>query len=352
MTASPESSREDGSAARSQTVSGRGVAAVEPQIAAPHGRVPDFFIVGQPKSGTTALYEMLRSHPQIFMPDLKEPRFFASDLPSPFNERPNGEPPKTFEDYLALFAPATAEQRVGEASTAYIWSDTAAGLLARAQPDARIIVILREPASFIRSMHLQLLQIRVERERSLRKAIAMEDARREGRNLPAVVSNWPKVLIYTDRVRYVEQLRRFHAAFSPEQVLVLIYDDFRSDNEATVRAVLRFLDVDDTVPVAASEANPTVRLRSVRLDETVRALSVGRGPLNRTVRSTVKALTPRRLRRRAQRAVRSHVVFGSPQPPDEELDAELRRRFRGEVVALSEYLGRDLVSLWGYDSLD
>ncbi len=352
MTASPESSREDGPAGRSEGVSGRGVAAVQAQIAAPHGRVPDFFIVGQPKSGTTALYEMLRAHPQVFMSELKEPRFFASDLPSPFNERPGGQPPKTFEDYLALFDRATPEQHVGEASTAYIWSDTAAGLIASAQPDARIIVILREPASFIRSMHLQLLQIRVERERSLRKAIALEGARREGRSLPAVVANWPKVLLYTDRVRYVEQLRRFHEHFGAERVLVLIYDDFRSDNEGTVRSVLRFLDVDDTVPVAVTEANPTVRLRSVRLDESVRALAVGRGPVNRAFRGTIKALTPRTLRRRAQRAVRSRVVFGAPQPPDAQLELELRQRFRGEVVALSEYLGRDLVGLWGYDSLD
>ncbi len=317
-----------------------------------HGRVPDFFIVGQPKSGTTALYEMLRSHPQIFMPDFKEPRYFASDLPSRYNDRPSGAPPETYADYLALFEPAGAEQHVGEASTAYIWSHTAAGLIAQAQPQARIIVILREPASFVRSMHLQLLQIRVEKEKSLRKALALEDSRREGRNLPDTISNWPRVLLYTDRVHYVEQLRRYHTAFSPEQVLVLIYDDFRRDNAGTVRKVLRFLEVDETVPIEMSEANPTVRMRSVRLDETVRAVSVGSGPVTRAVRSAVKTLTPRDLRVGAHRAIRRHVVFGAPQAPDEKLALELRRRFKAEVVALSEYLGRDLVSLWGYDALD
>jgi sulfotransferase family protein len=294
---------------------------------------------------------MLRSHPQIFMPDFKEPRYFASDLPSRYRERASGEPPESFEDYLSLFAPAGAQQRIGEASTAYIWSQTAARLIADAQPAARIIVIIREPASFVRSMHLQLLQIRVERERSLRKALALEDERRSGRQLPDVVARWPQVLLYTDRVRYVEQLRRYHELFGREQVLVLIYDDFRGDNEGTVRGVLRFLDVDDTAAIEVSEANPTVRLRSVRLDETVRAVAVGRGPATRAVRSTVKALTSRGLRRGAQRAIRRHVVFGAPQSPDEQLASELRQRFRGEVEALSEYLNRDLVSLWGYDSL-
>src|SRR5271166_5774075 len=198
-----------------------------------------------------------------------------------------------------------------------------------------------EPASFVRSMHLQLLQIRVEKETSLRKALALEDARREGRNLTDAVARWPQVLLYTDRVRYVEQLRRFHERFGEEQVLVLIYDDFRSDNEQTVRSVLRFLDVD-----------ATVRMRSVRLDETVRALSVGQGPVTRAVRSAIKAVTPRRVVLEGHHAVRRHLVFGAPQAPDEQLALELRRRFKGEVEALSEYLGRDLVSLWGYDALD
>ena len=279
--------------------------------------MPDFFIVGHPKSGTTALYEMLRRHPEIFMPDLKEPRFFASDLPSRFTEKSSGKPPQTYDDYLSLFASANPDQRVGEASTAYIWSKTAAGLIAEAQPGARIIVILREPASFIQSMHLQLLQIRVEKERSLHKALALEDARRQGQYLPTVISRWPQVLLYTDRVQYVEQLRRYRAVFAPEQVLVLIYDDFRSHNEATVRAVLRFLDVDDTVPIAVTEANPTVRMRSVRLDETVRAVSVGSGPLARAVRSSVKALTPAGVRLQAHRAIRRHVVFGAPRAPEE-----------------------------------
>ena len=69
------------------------------------GRIPDFFIVGHHKSGTTALYEMLRRHPDVFMPDIKEPRFFSSDL-RPLLQAPAGMLPETFEEYLALFQPA------------------------------------------------------------------------------------------------------------------------------------------------------------------------------------------------------------------------------------------------------
>ncbi len=147
-------------------------------------RLPDFFIVGHAKSGTSALYEMLKRHPQIYMPYGKEPWFFASDMRPRFQSPKAGPPVETLEDYLSLFAPARPEQRVGEASSSYLWSRTAAGAIAEAQPAARIIAILREPASFLRSLHLQLLRTHVEAEKDLAKAISLQDARREGREVP------------------------------------------------------------------------------------------------------------------------------------------------------------------------
>jgi sulfotransferase family protein len=307
----------------------------------PQRRVPDFFIVGHHKSGTTALYEMLKRHPQIYMPDLKEPRFFGSDLRALVKHAPSSGRPETFDEYLALFENATPAQRVGEASPSYLRSYTAAGEIAEVQPEARIIAILREPASFVRSLHFQLVQERVERETDLRKAFAREEIVRGGQ----------RVLRYSDHVHYADQLRRYHEAFSRERVLVLIYDDFRRDNEATVRRVLRFLDVDDAAPIAVTDANPTVSVRSVRLDGMVRSLQAGRGPLSRAAKATVEAVVPRRLGRNAFWALRRRLVYGAPQPPDEAFMLELRSRFKGEVAAVSDYLGRDLVALWGYDDV-
>jgi hypothetical protein len=314
-------------------------------------RVPDFFIVGHAKSGTTALYEMLRRHPQIFMPDGKEPWFFGSDMRPRFQPRAAGALPQTLEEYLALFRSAGPEQRVGEASSSYLWSRTAAAEIAEVQPAARIIAILREPTSFLRSLHLQLLQTHVEVKKDLGKAIALEADRRQGRHVPRR-SHRPQLLQYSDHVRYVEQLRRYHAAFGAEQVLVLIYDDFRRDNEATVRTVMRFLEVDDTHPVEVLDANPSILLRSQQLDDLVHAVSVGRGPLSRVAKTAMKALAPGDARRRLLGVTRRHVVHGEPSAPDENLMIELRRRFKPEVVKLSEYLGRDLVTLWGYDRID
>jgi hypothetical protein len=307
----------------------------------PQTRTPDFFIVGHAKSGTTALYEMLRRHPQIFMPELKETQFFARELHP--RAQPSHRHPETLEQYLSLFADAKPEQRAGEASPSYIRSLTAAKRIRELRSDARIIVILREPASFLRSLHLELLQDHVETEIDLGKAIALSEVRRE--------DDFPiQQPVYAERVRYVEQLRRYHAEFPPEQVLVLIYDDFRSDNESTVRRVLRFLDVDDTVAIELMQANPTVRVRSPRMYELVRSLYLGEGRLGRAAKAAIKALMPRRLRRTAHKTVRRRLLFGQPRDPDEQLMLELRRRFQPEVVALSEYLDRDLVTLWGYDA--
>jgi hypothetical protein len=302
-------------------------------------RAPDFFIVGHHKSGTTALYEMLRRHPQIYMPGLKEPRYFAADLralvPSPLTH------PQTLEQYLALFEGALPQQRAGEASPSYLRSQAAASAIAAVQPAARIIAIFREPVSFVGSMHLQLLQEHVETEPDLAEAVAREALQRQGQ----------VVRRYADHVRYAEQLRRYHAVFPPEQVLALIYDDFRADNEATVRRVLRFLDVDDGAPIEVLEANPTVRVRSMRLDAAVRKLSVGRGPLSGAAKGVARALLPEDLRRGPLRAMRRSLVYGRPRAADERLVGELKRRYKPEVVALSEYLDRDLVSLWGYDRI-
>src|ERR1700751_4687440 len=114
-------------------------------------RIPDFFIVGHAKCGTTALYEMLGQHPQIFMPEYKwgagkEPWYYSRDNPHPQTDGVRsvaftGRHAVTLEEYARLFADARPDQLVGEASTSYLWSATAAHRIAQARPDARIIAI-------------------------------------------------------------------------------------------------------------------------------------------------------------------------------------------------------------------
>jgi hypothetical protein len=317
-------------------------------------RFPDFFIVGHGKCGTTALYRMLVNHPQIHMP-VKEPRFFAPDRRTRYWRPPSSrrKHPSTVAGYLALFAGAGPDQLVGEASPTYLRSSLAARNIAAARPDARIIAILREPASLLRSVHLQALRNYDETEKDFRRALALEDERRRGKRIPRL-SQFPAVLMYSELIRYVEQLRRYHAVFAPEQVLVLIYDDFRADNEGTVRRVLRFLDVEDTLAIPAVELESLRTPRYVLLDQLMRGLFVlRRSTVGKPVARALDALTPGPLQHGgALGSIWRRVRYVDTPPTDEELMLELRRRFKGEVEAVSDYLGRDLVSLWGYDRID
>ncbi len=310
-------------------------------------RLPDFFIVGHQKCGTSALFQMLRRHPQIHMP-VKEPRFFIRHK-VPRSESKAAKHPVTLDGYLALFADAKPDQRIGEATPSYLVSGSAASRIADVQPDARIVAILREPASYLRSLHLQAVQNHSEPERDFRKAIGLLETRRQAKDGP--LGAWQNGRVDSQHVRYVEQLRRYHRVFPPEQVLVLIYEDFRDDNAATVRRVLRFLEVDDTHPIEVIDANPSVQARSQGLSELVRSMSFGQSSASRTLKTALKAVAPRGLRRGALETAQRWIVDGSPLPPDETLMLELRRRFRGEVEALSEYLCRDLITFWGYDKL-
>jgi Sulfotransferase family len=317
------------------------------------GRLPDFFIVGHEKCGTTALHAMLSSHPGIYMSELKELRYFAPELRSRFRRLGPGTLPDTLEQYVAMFAAARPEQKIGEASPSYLRSSTAAARIAAARPDARIIAILREPAAYLRSFHLQAVHNHIETQRDFAKALALEPARRSGRRIPRL-SQSPPALLYSEHVRYVEQLRRFEAAFGRERMLVLIYEDFRADNAAVVREVLRFIGVDESVALQGVE---TYRLRGVRsllLLRTALALSIARkraatgGPALRAA----GALIPAPGRSKTFGRLWERAVYAPPPAPDEALMLELRRRFKPEVVALGEYLARDLVALWGYDRID
>jgi hypothetical protein len=281
------------------------------------------------------------------MPDLKEPQFLASDAPArpELSDKLPREikKPHTLDAYLALFDGAQPGQRVGESSTFYLWSRTAATRIAELQPEARIIAILREPVSFLRSLHVTFLLISYETERNLQKAMSLEAARREGKHIPRHSSR-PQLLQYSEHVRYVEQLRRYHDRFGPERVLVLIYDDLWGDTQAVIRRVLQFLEVDDDYPIKRVNTNITKRaVRSPRLKNLLESLGAWRGPPRAT---RIEQLT-----RNAVRQIRRRVVMGDAPALDEDFAMELRRRFKGEVVALSDYLGRDLVSLWGYDKV-
>ena len=304
-------------------------------------RWPDFFIVGAPKCGTTAMYEYLRVHPAVFMPSKKEPHYFARDL----DRGTYGDGFYFVRDqarYLGLFAAATGDQRVGEASVWYLYSSEAAGAIAAKAPRARIVAMLRNPVEMLHSLHAQRLASGAEDIRDFAEALAAEPERRLGRRIPPRTFN-QKGLWYREVVRYADQLARFFDAFGREQVLVLLYEDFAADPAAAYARVCVHLGVEAGSLPQFRVVNPNTVARWAWLRDFLRqppqaALAlgrlIGRTPLGGFARGAVRG-TQEWLQRPERRT-----------PLDPALRSRLVAEFSGEVQRTGALLGRDLVALW------
>ena len=278
---------------------------------------PNLFLVGAPKCGTSALHGYLAQHPDVWMSEPKEPHFFCSDVDAPFAIR---DP----DAYAALFAKAEGNI-VGESSATYLYSRVAAQKIRAACPDAAIIAMVRNPLEMLPSLHSQKRVNGTEPCATLAEALAAEPKRKMG-ELPAVGA-FP---FYGDAARYTEQLRRYLDVFPPEQLHVIVFDDFKRDAAAVYAGVLKFLGLKPFSP-NFKVVNQNKRIRSRALHN---VLQDPASPVNRLPRPlnkvTYKALD------KLNSAVETRIPLG-PAVKD-----QLRRDFTGEVESLSKLLGRDL----------
>jgi hypothetical protein len=302
----------------------------------------DFAIVGQPKSGTTALAEFLGGHPQICMSFPKEPVYFATDLIEEsdafYGSRKYFEY-RTEQDYAALFEHCRPGQLRGDASTPYLLSQVAASNIGAVNPDAKIIVMLREPVSFMHSLHMEHLNETLEDETDFARALEKEPLRKAGKSIPARV-RCPSYLFYRERARYSWQLARYYAVFPRENILVMTMEEFRQDNERHYRQTLDLLGVDPEYVPAFGVVHPSRAPRSRRLNQVLNT------PVFKRV--LFRALGPRRYTT-LQKRVAGLVMKEQPRAElSPALEQELRDEFRPEVERVSELVGRGLGPLWGY----
>jgi hypothetical protein len=291
-------------------------------------RRPDFFIVGAPKCGTTALYDYLSQHPDVFVPPTKEIHFFGRDLYSPTYLRDG-------EKYLSLFAGARDEKRVGEASVWYLYSKQSAREIKEFSPEARIIIMLRNPVDMIYSLHSQRLYIGTEDIEDFAEALRAEPERKRGLRLPQnpyLIEG----LFYREVGKYTDQVQRYLDVFGRERVKVIVYDDFKSDTARIYGEACEFLEVDSGFRPDIRIVNPNKRVRS----KAVRALLDNPPPLLRTLG---KPLTTRPFRHRfLKRLRRLNTNFVARPPLPAELRRELQSEFAPDVERLSRLLERDL----------
>ena len=200
-------------------------------------RKPNFFIVGAPKCGTTALSEYLRAHPNVFFSQPKEPYFFATDFP---NHRQCSD----LDDYLGLFHGTSSSNylAVGEGSAGYLYSRDAVRNIYDYIPGARLIIMLRNPVDMVHALHSQFLRDFEEEEEDFESAWNLQELRKSGKRLPERCRT-PAFLQYRDVGKLGAQMERLLDIFPKDQIKVILFKDFVADTKCIYEDVLAFLHV-------------------------------------------------------------------------------------------------------------
>jgi hypothetical protein len=279
---------------------------------------PNVFIVGAPRSGTSALYLSLKQHPQVSLSVLKEPHFLADDLPAQ---------PHTVTDWLdyqSLFGAVDAPIR-GEGSVWYLSSEQAPRHMFELNPDAKVIILLRRPWEQIQSLHALYLRTGNEDVSDLEHAINLSEERRKGLCLPSK-HYFSHGLRYIDNTHYAQMLFRYRQYFKAEQMSVLLFDDYKQSNRETLAQVCQFLRIHQYTDWAKNQADGQRRVRSIAMKQ-------------------MKNLAPHVRKKIHPKLVQVHKTTSVSEYRADYL-AHLKSQFKSQVADLSDLLGRDLFKVW------
>jgi len=221
--------------------------------------LPSFFIVGAPKTGTTSLYHYLDQHPQIYMSPVKEPCYFASEvrlehfsrefessarssnrrlreyLEGPMSGVDPGGIISNWEDYLKLFKNVNGETAIGEASVCYLWSPTAPANIRSRIPEAKIVMILRDPAERAFSQYMQYAANGLVK-RSFREQI--ECSARNTRH------EFNPLYPFLEYGQYFRQVKTYLELFPRAKVRIYLYEEAWKDPGWFLKSIFEYLNVD------------------------------------------------------------------------------------------------------------
>lgn len=290
---------------------------------------PDFFIVGAPKCGTTAMNAYLKEHPDVFIPDNKELHFFGSDLTFKHD--------RSEAAYKVYFHSWQDEKVGGEASVWYLYSTKAAEEIYQFNPEAKIIIMLRNPADMVHAHHSQTMYGGGEPITNFEEALDAEEGRRNG-SIPTHSSRPPKLFYYSQVARYTEQIKRYEAVFGSENLHVIIFDDLKSDAQSVYKETLSFLgvDADFKADLRPRNKNRKYRFKSLHFLITDPPASL---------KNRLKSLFPKRLLQAVkQRIQKANTVRAPRKAMNQATRKRLIEIYRQEIIQLGEYLDRDFSS--------
>lgn len=286
--------------------------------------IPNLYILGAPKCGTTTLTAWLRQHPEVYAPRMKEPHHFYSPYGAP---RPR-------DDYERLYdsAPATATTCL-DSSVWYLFGRTAVPKILAASPDARFIVCVRNPADMVPSLHAQKLLTGHEKLVDLREAWDAADARASGSSIGiyGIPDGDPTHMSYKAACSLGAQLRDLLDVVDAERVLTVLLEDISGEPERTWELVCDHAGLD---PVAVEFESVNVASLRRRSQLGYRVISSA-GSIKRVLglRGKSGLLAPlHRWNLQAERYPR----------PSEALRDEISRYFVDDIGLLESLIGRDL----------
>jgi hypothetical protein len=294
-------------------------------------RTPNLYILGAPKCATSAVFIYLAQHPDIFMAR-KEMHYFGRDLVFANKQR------MSLEDYLGHYDEASTERYRGDGAIWYLFSKEAAEEIAAASPDARYIVLVRNPVDMLHSLHSEFLFQGAEDLTDFGEALGAEEDRLHGKRIPPTC-NIPWALQYRAVARVGEQLARYRAALETKRLHVILYDDLTADTPGVYRDVLRFLEIDDTFQPEFPRVNPNTVVRSSKMRDFMRHPPK---PLRAVGRLAVRNQTTRWAL--GNRLVALNTVHTTRSPVDAALRRQIQADLAGDIALLGDQIGRDLSS--------
>ena len=289
-------------------------------------RLPNFFIIGAPKCGTTALWEYLATHPGIYMSPRKEPHYFNFDAAYRHVRSP--------EEYVSLFRDAPPSAKIlGEASVWYLHSRAAVPEILKTVEDPRFVVMVRNPVDMFASLHEQLTVSGRETIQDPEKAWEAQERRGRGIDVPKSAVE-PSHLQYRDVCSLGAQLERVLAVAPRERVHWIVFDEFARNTHAEYLKVLAFLGLEDDGRHAFPRINSAKALRSQLLSD-----------FTRLIKRMKRATGIERGFGIVGHLKRVNVDYRDRPPLRPEFRAELARVFSDDVRKLEAITGRDL-SAW------
>lgn len=286
-------------------------------------RKPDFFIVGAGKSGTTSLYHYLQQHPHIWMPKFKEPHYFGEYRPPGYSEI-------TLQEYLSLFAQAPRDLRVGEASTFYLYSPSAAQQIKDFCPLAKIIIILRNPIS--RAYSHYWFQVRNGRESSSFEEVVKAE-------IENTIGDNNDIFPYLSLGCYYNQIKRYYNNFKKEQIKILLFDDLKDHTSKTCSDIFSFLEIDPNIQVKTSKIFNRSGVHKSKLIAYLINPKIA-------IKKPLRLIIPLDWRIKILEFIIDKNIKPAP-PMDEQTKNFLKEYYKDEILNLELLLERDLRS-WLY----